>query len=61
MFELAYQRIVFRSGLRTSKRRGQLFLYAAETERPLWLESGKEHELELYIEDAIALLFLTII
>lgn len=57
MFEPAYQRIEFRSGLRTSERGGQLFPYAAEMERPLRLEPGKEYGLELYMEDTIALLY----
>ena len=57
MFEPAYQRIEFRSGLRTSERGGQLFPYAAEMERPLRLDPGKEYGLELYMEDTIALLY----
>lgn len=57
MFQPGYQRIEFRSGLRMNERGGQLFPYAAEMERPLQLEPGKEYELELYIEDTVALLY----
>ena len=58
MFEPGYQRIEFRSVLRTaSEPGGQMFPYATEMERPLRLEPGKEYELELYIEDTIALLY----
>ena len=57
MFEPGYQRIEFRSGLRTYESGGQMFPYGVEMERPLNLEPGREYELELYIEDTIGLLY----
>lgn len=57
MFEPAYQRIQFRSGLRMYEQGGQMFPYAVEMERPLALTAGKEYDLELYIQDTIGVLY----
>ena len=57
MFEPNFQRIEFRSGLRMYEQGGQMFPYAVEMERPLQLVAGKEYELELYIQDSLAVLY----
>ena len=57
MFEPDFNRIQFRSGLRMYEQGGQMFPYAVEMERPLTLETDKEYELALYIQDTIAVLY----
>lgn len=57
MFEPDWNRMQFRSGLRMYEHGGQMFPYAAEMERPLILEEGKEYELSIYIQDTLAVLY----
>ena len=57
MFEPGYNRIQFRSGLRMYERGGQMFPYTVELERALHMEEGKEYELDLYIQDSLAVLY----
>lgn len=57
MFEPLFNRIQFRSGLRMYEQGGQMFPYTVELERPLRLEEGKEYQLELYIQDTLAVLY----
>lgn len=58
MFEPAYNRIEFRSGLRMYEHGGQMFTYDVELERPVVLEAEKEYELALYIQDTVGLLYI---
>lgn len=57
MFEPAYSRIQYRSGLRMYEQGGQMFPYAVEMERPLKLEAGKEYEIAIYIQDTMAVMY----
>ncbi len=59
MFEPWYQRIQLRSGLRMYEQGGQMFPYAVEMERPLSLEPGTVYELELYLQDTLAVLYIS--
>lgn len=57
MFEPDFNRIQFRSGLRMYEHGGQMFPYAVEMERWFKMEAGKEYNLELYIDDTAAVLY----
>ena len=57
MFEPAYHRIQFRSGLRMYEDGGQMFPYGVEMERPLDLEAGREYALDLYVDGTLGLLY----
>ncbi len=57
MFEPAFNRIEFRSGLRMYEDGGQMFPYETEMERPLVMEADREYALSLYIQDTMAILY----
>lgn len=56
-FEPEVGRIEFRSGLRMYEQGGQMFPYAVEMERKISLTPGHVYDLELYIQETIAVLY----